>query len=339
MSDKVFYKIISDELASNSTDPAIWTQATAISEGDMEKTKAAYIRLRYRDLLHTASQNSVPPNTLSNATAIPAHNNNELDKLRSELKRKLAITKRSTLYITLGLDADASDSTIAATIAEREAENQTASALSISEFNYAKKVLGDPALREQYDRKLIELVNNETTRRNRQPDFEETPESTSWMAGHKSSVVIGVLSFALLGYLGLDFFKASNSHAIQKEVLDLQRDVAGDITEIGRNEVNAHIDLNKTEVEIAQERQRQEYELRTRALDQQRYEQEMRLSNEQERLRLQREQAEERKLQQQQRTEEMQQQKEKRYWACVNQQLSIPNVTTYAAYSRCGAYR
>ncbi|MBU1214375.1 MAG: hypothetical protein KKA63_03980 [Gammaproteobacteria bacterium] len=339
MSDKVYYQIISDELASNKTDPAIWTQALAISDADIDKTKAAYIRLRYRDLLRTPSLNTVPATNSNPIQPSFTQGNTELDRLRAELKRKLAITKKSSLYITLGLGADASDATVASTIAEREVDNQIASATSISEFNYAKRVLGDPSLREQYDRKLLESVNNEMTRRNNLVDYEDLPKATTWLSGHKGSVVIGVLSLVLLGYLGLDFFKAKNSHSIQKEVVDIQRDFANATTETDRVETYADIDIKQSAAEIAMERQRQEYELRTRTLDQQRYEQERRYETEQERLRLQREQAEERRLQQEKRAEEMSLQKEKRYWSCVNQQLTIPNVTTHAAYSRCGAYR
>lgn len=339
MSDKIYYQIISDELASNKTDPAIWTQAIAISEGDIEKTKAAYIRLRYRELLQTPSQGTNPATIHSPVPDRSAQDKIDLVRLRSELKRKLSITNKSSLYVTLGLDADVSDSTIATTIAERESDNQISSATSISEFKYAKKVLGDPALREQYDRKLINIVNDEITRRNYHTDHNEGSGTTSWMSSHKGSIVIGVLSFTLLGYLGLDFFKASNSHSIQKEVVDIQRDVADSVTETDMVETYANIDFKKTAAEIALERQRQEFELRARTLDQQRYDQERRIENEQERLRLQREQAEERKLQQHKRAEEMNLQKEKRYWTCVNQQLSMPNITTHAAYSRCGAYR
>jgi len=48
--DYSLYQIISDELESNQMDMPIWTQALALADGDNEKQKANYIKLRLKKL-------------------------------------------------------------------------------------------------------------------------------------------------------------------------------------------------------------------------------------------------------------------------------------------------
>lgn len=331
MSDKAFYKVIADELKFKTMDVALWTQAIATAEGNPDKTEAAYIRLRFLDLKKS-------PSSALKLTAVDTKNteieikpiNGELLQLRAKLAKKLLSQGKHSLYSTLGLYPDASDAVVTSAIADFESRNQDG--VTSSEFKYAKNTLGNPGLREQYDRKLLESVSNDlqSTTYHYAAD---TKNAESWWESRKISVIITVLSVGLFGYLGLNYYKEHNNHELQKESIDTQRDIVSSTTDTDQMKAQADIDFRNQALRIADERQRREMDLSTNAterlLEQQRLEQERRDQANQQRMKLQQDQAENQRIS-----------REKQYYACLNQQLlSQRDVTNADASARCSMYR
>lgn len=332
MSDKVFYQVIADELKSKNMDTALWTQAFATAEGNPDKTEAAYIRLRFLDLKKSSSSalRLAAVGTRSAEFEIKPVNS-ELLQLRTRLAKKLLSLGRHSLYSTLGLYPDASDAVVATAIADFESRNQEG--VVSSEFKYAKSTLGNPGLREQYDRKLWDSVSNDVQRTTYGYAVETRDSEYSWWGSRKISVIITVMSAVLFGYLGLNYYRERNNHELQKESIDTQRDTVNSTTDAAQMKAQADIDFRNQVLRIADERQRREMDLRTNAtdrlLEQQRLEQEKREQANQQRLKLQQDQAENQRIS-----------REKQYYACLNQQLlSQRDVTSADASARCSMYR
>jgi hypothetical protein len=332
MSDKVFYQIIADELKSKTMDTALWTQAFATAEGNQDKTEAAYIRLRFLDLKNS-------PSSALKLTAVDSGNaefeikplDSELLQLRTKLARKLLSLGKHSLYSTLSLHPDSSDAVVATAIADFESRNQDG--VTSSEFKYAKNTLGNPGLREQYDRKLWESISNDVPRSSLSYAVDTRDNEYSWWGSRKVSVIITVLSVVLFGYLGLNYYKERNTHELQKESIDTQRDMVSSTSGTDQIKVQADIDLKNQALRIEDERQRREMDLRANAterlLEQQRLEQERRDQANQQRMKLQQDQAENQRIS-----------REKQYYACLNQQLlSQRDVTSADASARCSMYR
>ncbi len=151
MSDDIF-TIIAKELETGKTDTGLWTRAFAECDGDSDKTKALYIRLRHADL--SAAR---PPQTVAPATAA-AVSSDGLGVLRLRLKNRLAETGKQSFYSLLGIPPDVSDAVVAAAIARlnsRAAKGETLSA----DMRQAMESLDTPTKREQYDRGLLSSLN------------------------------------------------------------------------------------------------------------------------------------------------------------------------------------
>lgn len=332
MSDKVFYQVIADELKSKNMDTALWTQAFATAEGNPDKTEAAYIRLRFLDLKKSSSSAlRLAALDTKGADFEIKPVDSELLQLRTKLAKKLLSLGKHSLYSTLGLYPDASDAVVATAIADFESKNQ--GGVVSSEFKYAKSTLGNPGLREQYDRKLWDGVSNDVQRTTYGYAVDTGDNEYSWWESRKVSVIITVMSAVLLGYLGLNYYKERNNHELQKESIDTQRDTFNSTTDVVQMKTQADIDFRNQALRIADERQRREMDLRTdatdRLLEQQRLEQDRREQANQQRLKLQQDQAENQRIN-----------REKQYYACLNQQLlSQRDVTSADASARCAMYR
>ena len=265
MSDKVFYNVIADELKFKTMDVALWTQAIATAEGNPDKTEAAYIRLRFLDLKKS-------PSSALKLTAVDTKNteieikpiDSELLQLRAKLAKKLLSQGKHSLYSTLGLYPDASDAVVTSAIADFESRNQDG--VTSSEFKYAKNTLGNPGLRAQYDRKLLESVSNDV-QSTTYHYASDTKNAESWWESRKISVIITVLSVGLFGYLGLNYYKEHNNHELQKESIDTQRDIVSSTTDTDQMKVQADIDFKNQALRIADERQRREMDLSTNATE------------------------------------------------------------------------
>lgn len=330
MSDKALYQIIADELKNKTMDAALWTQAYATAEGNADKTEAGYIRLRFLDLKKNAPQGS-PQTVVARAEPSIRQVDGELIQLRSKLARKLYSQGKHSLYTTLGLNADASEAVVAAAIADLEVNGVSATGISPAEFKYAKDTLGNAAAREQYDRQLMDSLSDRHM--TAQHYTAVMDGGHSWWESGRIAFVIGVLSVALFGYLGLNYFKARNDHEVLKQTVETEREVAVSASDSNQARVQADIDFRNRALRAEEEllRQEQQYRASTtdRVLEQQRLEQERRAQADQQRLALQQEQAEKLRVS-----------REKQYYACLNQYLlSQRNVTNADAYARCAMYR
>lgn len=331
MSDKEIYQVIADELKNNSIDPALWTQAKEAAGGDPDKTEAGYIRLRFLDIVKSKSPapRVISP-TITPAAPKPAIRDDELSRIRAELAKKLAAQQKHSLYSTLKLQPDASDTVIAAAIDDLETGSPAGNGVNLAEFNYAKNTLRDPDLRAQYDRQLLESISYQGARPYR--SVAEPAYEGSWWESRKTSVIIGVLSVVLLGYLGLGYLQNHNSTKLQKEAIESQKEATQTSADIEKMRTQADIKYKNDALRAQEDRQNQELALRARAtdqiLEQQRRSQENQRLAEEQRQKIQQEQVENQRIN-----------REKQYWACMNQQMSQRDANSFDASARCSMYR
>ena len=133
-----------------------------------------------------------------------AHNQgSDLQALRGELRRQLALQKKNSLYSVLGLPADCSD----AAIAEAIARLTSGGAAPDAEARYAIEILGRPESREAFDRQLAEQLRKPPPV---PPPMISLPATSG---GGRSPwllpVTVGIFGLLLLGlaWLGLNFMK------------------------------------------------------------------------------------------------------------------------------------
>ena len=81
-------------------------------------------------------------------------NDGDLHDLRVELRRQLALQRKSSLYTVLGLAADCTDAAIGEAVARAAASGAQPDA----EMRYALEVLGRPESREAFDRQLMDQL-------------------------------------------------------------------------------------------------------------------------------------------------------------------------------------
>lgn len=334
MADKDIYQAIAIEIDTKKVDAALWAQATAIGMGDSGKTQSAYIRLRFEELKSAASPPSVAfSRPVTSSEDITSQDDVAL-KTRVELKKKLYVQRKSSLYATLGLQPDASDTVVAAAISDLEA-NHLAGAISAAELKYAKTILGDPESRKQYDQKLMQDMRSLESVRIRTYAYDEAEKDTPLWSARNTSIVIGVLSLAIFGYWGVDFFRATSDHEVKKASVDVQRDAVGyqheevlSSVEIEKQRIQTESELRLRAMALEEEKQRRQMDYQAQAQDRIRAEQEKRDAMEQQRTVLA-----------QQQTENRNTQRERQYWTCINQQMSNSRISTSDAYARCAMYR
>lgn len=163
MTASEIYGIIAAEIRDGTQDVPTWTQAFAEAEGDDAKTKARYIRLRLAQLSGgvaakmAVSVVAVTPSIPEKSPCqMPAYA--DLRFVRDSLAARLAESGRPSLYSQLNLSANSEDGAIAHEIASAKAKAAQGATLSAEEL-YAIQTLGDPASREQYDRKLLDTLS------------------------------------------------------------------------------------------------------------------------------------------------------------------------------------
>lgn len=334
MSDKEIYQIIADELKAKNVDTALWVQAKEIAEGDPDKTEAAYIRLRFLDLIKSSLPfpQAISPVGSTNKGVEVKPKVDELSRMRTELAKKLLNQGKHSLYSTLKLQPDASDTVIATAVGDLESMNLAGSGINPAEFKYAKDTLSNPALREQYDRQLLGSLSNNIAKPYRSYAVEEMYNEYSWWESSKTSIIIGVLSLVLFGYLGLNYLKERNGNELQKMAVESQNEAVHTISDATQMRAQADIDLRTQALRLSAERQNEDLAFRARSndlmLEQQRMMQESRMQAYQQQQKAQ-----------QDRADNLRAMKEKQYWACMNQQLSQRDGNSYNADLSCARYR
>jgi hypothetical protein len=205
-----------------------------------------------------------------------------------------------------------------------------------------KDTLGQSDVRKQYDRQLLSSLSSNSMHIFQNDEGAGIIDENSWWDSGKMTVVIATLSIAILGYLGIQFLKVKNTGEVQKISVESQMEVMQTISDSEKARVQADIDRRNEDARLSAERQNQEMEMRNRTADRMRNEQlqqaeERRFQYEQQKA-VQAEQEAARKEQEAVRKEEMRIANERRYYTCMNVQLSRGS-TTYNASAACGSYR
>lgn len=149
--DDIFQKI-AGELRTGNPDAGIWARALAESGADPAAARTHYIRLRQVQL---QSENSRQHPETGASAPTAARVRAEIDVKREILAKRLSLLGRNSLYSELGLNP-AVDTTTAGNAIVRLREAEAQGRILSAEEKYAIQTLGDPASREQYDRKLLE---------------------------------------------------------------------------------------------------------------------------------------------------------------------------------------
>ena len=128
-------------------------------------------------------------------------NGSDLQGLRSELRRQLALQQKSSLYTVLGLPADCTDAAIGEAIARATASGTQPDA----EMRYALEILGRPESREAFDRQLMDQLR----RPKPVPIIVESASRGGGRSPWLVPVTLGIFGLLLLGmaWLGLNFMK------------------------------------------------------------------------------------------------------------------------------------
>lgn len=235
------YRKIAEEIDSGQQDPALWTWALAGSGGDTDKTKALYIRRRFAALT---------------AGTQPPVQNSELDRLRGELRRQLALQRKQSLYSVLGVPADSSDAAIAEAIGRLTASGAALDA----ETRYAIDALGHAATREEFDRRLMEQLSSRKAAI-AMPLAAARPEAAP-AATNALKIAAAVTLVLGLGYLGLGYSKDKTERELRLKEAQLREAQVQRAAEIA----DRIVDNQQTVIEASAAAQERNAEARERAL-------------------------------------------------------------------------
>lgn len=191
----------------------------------------------------------------------PATQGSELQRLRAELRRQLALLRKPSLYSVLGVPADSSDAAIASAIERIRGFGSVLDA----ETCYAMEALGDAAVRESFDRRLLAQLKERKPALNEVFALQPSADS-SWSASGKAlTMLILVLG---IGYLGLGYMREKSEREIRiKEVELREAEVrrSAEIAERVADNQQAAIELfAAAQAQAAEARQRGEIEARMR---------------------------------------------------------------------------
>lgn len=228
------YRRVAGEIEAGNQQPAIWARALAESGGDADKTKALYIRRRVAAMM-TATQHAAPSPDL------------ELQRLRSELRRQLALQQKPSFYAVLGVPADSSDTEIGEAIGR-----VTAGGAQLDpEIRYAVETLGNAAMRERFDRRLLDQLLNRNT-----PATLALPAPRSATGAHPGGglkMLAGVALVLGLGYLALGYSRERSEREMRLKETELRREEVQRQAEIASRVV----DNQKAAIEAATEAREQ----------------------------------------------------------------------------------
>lgn len=197
------YRQAADEIEFGCQDRAIWAWALAEGGGDADRTKALYIRRRVAALAATVRAEPGPPDP-------------ELQGLRIELRRQLALQRKNSLYSVVGVPADCSDAELAAAVARLTGAGQALGA----EARYAVETLGDAAAREQFDRRLLEQLSHRPLA-SAGSDPTWAPASATSLGGGLKALIAAILVLGA-GYLGLGYMKDRSERELRLKEAEIR---------------------------------------------------------------------------------------------------------------------
>jgi curved DNA-binding protein CbpA len=222
------YKRIARELSTSRMDEGLWTRALAEADGNVERCKAIYIRIRHDALVaQRRSPEIEAPISSSTGEAPP---DNALRMLRWRLKRELANGGNSSLYSVLNVPVDCGDGEIRALVAKLRAA-QPPGTRPEAELQYAMDTLGDPDARAQYDRTLLRKIGGDEEqpeaglKRRARSSHSDDDTSSNWLENRKGLVLVGLASILILGYLVVAQINSSREAAARQEALRKEQEL------------------------------------------------------------------------------------------------------------------
>lgn len=221
------YRKIAAEIESGAFEPVAWTRAFAEADGNQDKAKAIYIRLRHAELSGESAAPFAPSSNQATLTPAPLKSPapTELERIRNTLTIKLAASGKNSFYNTLGLTPQATDTDIAQIITALKGREARGEMLT-PEQKYAIETIAAPALREAYDRKLLSILNELERRVAEVDDLADTREESTllrWWSSRKVSALVGVVAVVALGTTGLGFVKEKTQKDVAAQALTNQQ--------------------------------------------------------------------------------------------------------------------
>ena len=136
-------------------------------------------------------------------------NGSDLQGMRIELRRQLALQQKSSLYTVLGLPADCTDLSIGEAVARIAASGAQADA----EMRYALEILGRPESREAFDRQLMDQLRKPKP----VPIIVELPSRGGGRSPWLVPVTLGIFGLLLLGmsWLGLNHMRENSEREMK----------------------------------------------------------------------------------------------------------------------------
>lgn len=185
-----------------------------------------------------------------------AGSNQDIQSLRVELRRQLALQRRSSLYDALGLAADCSDEAIAGAVAGLAAE----AAQPDAEVRYAIDILGRPEAREAFDRQLLGQLRRPTAE---PPILQPTLRRarSPWVL----PVTVGIFGLLVLGgaWLGLNAMKENS----EREIRRLEAEARAEESRRRAEAIPKTSELMRRAAETAVAEQKRDAEFRERMVD------------------------------------------------------------------------
>lgn len=224
MSKEIFSEI-AKEIETGQLDAALWTEAFAECDGDHDKAKALYIRLRRAELETNEVQAPAQKQEMQSDAVTPATRSvSELVRIRGALQRLLTLAGKSSLYSHLKLSPQCGDEDIRHVI-DAARSRQSKGEVLPAETEYAIAELGEPTSREAYDRRLfLVLMNAQNAETNGVISNNASRDSSLHWVSRKVLVLIAIGTFLLLGLLSLGFLQTKVAKDIGTGVVANQRE-------------------------------------------------------------------------------------------------------------------
>lgn len=190
-------RMIAEELRSHHQATGAWVKAMAESQGDFDRARDRYRKLRLAELC-------------------AARQGDGLQQLRTELRFELARHDKASAYSVLGLSPDVTEKEIAAAIAGLIMRGETLDAGA----RYAVEVLGDQTRRAEYDRQLLGQLRVAKPQHHAAPAVEQRAVPRTAVVARRSArdAWLALGAVAAIGlYFGTEYYREMRQQEIERE--------------------------------------------------------------------------------------------------------------------------